>query len=190
MGRKNNKGDIIFDGRRWSNADADRIELSEPDPRWPTMFDAEAKQIRVALGADIIPRIEHVGSTAIPGIVAKPVIDILVLLPSDVKWERLISPLESLNYQYWKENPRHDRMFYVKGMPPRGKVRTHHVHVRKPEDANEMLLFRDHLIQHREVAKRYEALKRKFAEYHATDREAYTKAKTWFVNEVLRLLHI
>jgi len=69
--------------------------------------------------------------------------DILLVLPSDVKWERLISPLESLNYQYWNENPRHDCMFFVKRLSPQGKAKTQHVYVRTSDDANEMLIFDD-----------------------------------------------
>ncbi len=177
---------VTFDGERWSNAMEDRIELAEPDDRWPRGFALEARRIRAALDPDLNPRIEHVGSTAIPGIAAKPILDILIILPPGTDWRRLIAPLKSLDYVYWTDNPRSDRMFFVKGMPPYGPRRTHHVHVRGPEEARDMLLFRDHLIAHPDVAARYEALKRRLARDHATDREGYTRAKDRFVRAVLR----
>ncbi len=176
---------VAFEGQRWSNADSDRIEVSDPDFRWPAEFASEASRIRTVLGDDSSPRIEHVGSTAIPGIAAKPIVDILLIPPPEADWGRLIAPLESLEYVFWDENPRRDRMFFVKGMPPYGKGRTHHVHVRQPEDARDMLLFRDYLIRNRAVAVRYEALKRELAGRHPTDRESYTQAKRRFVEAVL-----
>lgn len=176
---------VTFDGRRWSNAASDRVELSEPDARWPKRFAVEAKRIRAVLDDDLNPRIEHVGSTAIPGIAAKPILDIVLILPAEAGWDRLVAPLESLDYVYWAENPRSDRMFFVKGMPPYGTRRTHHVHVRRPDDAVDMLLFRDHLSQRSDVAARYEALKRRLVRHHPTDREAYTRAKDRFIAAVL-----
>lgn len=180
------KRNVTFDGGRWSNADADRIGLSEPDPRWPALFAAEAGSIRAALDADPLPRIEHVGSTAVPGLAAKPIIDMLLIPEPEADWSRFVDPLESLGYVYWAENPRTDRMFFVKGMPPHGPARTHHVHVRRSSDAADALLFRDHLIGHADVAARYEALKRELAERHPTDREAYTSGKGAFVETVLK----
>jgi len=176
---------VTFDGRRWSNAAADRLELSEPDIRWPVHFAREAKRIRAVLEDDLDPTIEHVGSTAIAGIAAKPIIDIVIILPPGIHRGRLVAPLESLDYVYWAEHPRSDRMFFVKGMPPYGKRRTHHVHVRSPADARDMLLFRDHLNKHPDIAARYEALKRRLVRQYPTDREAYTRGKDRFVEAVL-----
>lgn len=74
-----NTGQLTFDGQRWSNVDEDRVNLVEYDPRWPTRFADEAAAIRAALGAESRPRIEHFGSTAIPAIASKPVIDIILI---------------------------------------------------------------------------------------------------------------
>ncbi|WP_034033129.1 GrpB family protein, partial [Pseudomonas aeruginosa] len=113
-----------FDGQRWSNADDDRIEVLPADPAWPQRFAAEAEAIRTALALPGLG-IEHVGSTAVPGLDAKPIIDILLLPPPGHDPQRLVAPLEGLGYQFWRENPNTQRMFFVKGMPPFGHGRTH-----------------------------------------------------------------
>ncbi len=180
---------VTHDGQRWSNAKADQIILVEHDWGWSVLFDQEAKSIRAVLDHDLNPTIEHFGSTAIPEIAAKPIIDIMIILPLTATWERLISPLESLNYVYWAENPHPERMFFVKGMPPYGHGRTHHVHVRQPADAKRELLFRDYLKAHPGAAKRYEMLKRSLAATYSTDREAYTKGKEEFIQEITAKIH-
>lgn len=131
-----------FDGQRWSNADDDRIEVLPADPAWPQHFAAEAEAIRTALALPGLG-IEHVGSTAVPGLDAKPIIDILLLPPPGHDPQRLVAPLEGLGYQFWRENPNTQRMFFVKGMPPFGHGRTHHVHVMPLAQADRYLLFRD-----------------------------------------------
>lgn len=180
---------VIHDGQRWSNADADRIILVEQNCGWADLFAQEAKSIRAVLDHDLNPTIEHFGSTAIPGIAAKPIIDIMIILPRTDPWERLIAPLESLNYVYWAENPHPERMFFVKGMPPYGHGRTHHVHVRQPADAKRELLFRDYLKAHPVEAKRYEMLKRSLAATYPHNREAYTKGKDGFIQEITAKIH-
>lgn len=76
-------------------------------------------------------------------------------------------------------------MFFVKGMPPYGERRTHHIHVRTPADAKDAILFRDYLRSHREAAAQYEALKREMASLYPTDREAYTRGKKIFIETIL-----
>jgi GrpB-like predicted nucleotidyltransferase (UPF0157 family) len=177
---------ITHDGRRWSNADADVIELVAYDPSWPQRFASEAGALRVALPADLGVAIEHFGSTAIPGMAAKPIIDIMLVVADRGRWNELIEPVQSLAYVYWAENPAPHHMFFVKGMPPFGTRRTHHVHVHRPDEARALIAFRDHLIAHPDDAARYAALKRELAEKFRTDRDAYTRAKAEFVAEVLR----
>ena len=141
---------VTHDGQRWSNADQDRVDLMEYNVDWPAMFEAEANRIRSTLGSAITFSLEHFGSTAIPGLAAKPIIDILMIVAEQSQWPRLIEPLKSLDYVFWADNPRHDRMFFVKGMPPFGARRTHHVPVRSPADAKASILFRDYLRRHAE----------------------------------------
>lgn len=176
---------VTFDGRRWSNADADVVQLRDYDPEWPMRYEAEARQIRSALGTTLNVTLEHFGSTAISGLVAKPIIDIMLIAPDMSIWPALIRPVEQLGYAFWADNPRRDRMFFVKGIPPFGTTRTHHVHVRTAEDARSALVFRDYLRRHPDEAARYAALKRALAARHTTDRDAYTAGKTTFVDEVV-----
>jgi GrpB-like predicted nucleotidyltransferase (UPF0157 family) len=158
--------------------DMDEIEIVEPDPRWPEMFRVEAAQLRRALDPALVIDIEHFGSTAIAGLAAKPIIDILITVRSIAAARSAIAPLLALGYVFWEDNPRKDRMFFVKGMPPHGTRRTHHVHIMEPGDElQRQLLFRDYLRAHSDEAQRYEALKRDLAQRHRHDREAYTNAK-------------
>ena len=88
------------------------------DPRWPELYKAEARRIRAALSSILVFTLEHFGSTAIPGLVAKPIIDIMLIAPDQGHWTHLVDPIGGLGYVFWAENPRQDTMFFVKGMPP------------------------------------------------------------------------
>jgi GrpB-like predicted nucleotidyltransferase (UPF0157 family) len=181
--------DIAFIDNRWSNAEADVIEICAYDPQWPDLFKHEATEVRAILPKEIATdsktRIEHFGSTAIPGLAAKPVVDIMLINDDMAMWPSLIEPLQSLSYVYWAENPRTDRMFFVKGMPPFGKKRSHHLHVRCSDDAQRELLFRDCLIRHPGIAAQYETLKRDLASRYRCDRKAYTESKNEFIRNIL-----
>ena len=178
---------VTRDGARWGNAADDRIVLVPYDAGWPARFEAEAARVAAALAQGGLGafQLEHVGSTAIPGLAAKPIIDILVIANDGARWPRAIAPLEGLGYVYWADNPRRDRMFFVKGMPPFGAGRTHHVHVRTKQDARDVLAFRDHLRRDRTAAGEYERLKRQLEASHPADRDAYTAGKSRFVAEIL-----
>jgi GrpB-like predicted nucleotidyltransferase (UPF0157 family) len=166
---------------------SDRIELAAYDPRWPALFAAEALLVRAALGDQVVA-VEHFGSTAIPGMAAKPIIDILVAVRSLAAMSHAEAALTPLGYVVWRDNPKRDRMFFVKGMPPYGARRTHHVHVTETSGAMwQRRIFRDYLIGHPDEARRYEALKRDLMARFPDDREAYTAAKTNFVDAVMRL---
>jgi GrpB-like predicted nucleotidyltransferase (UPF0157 family) len=176
---------VTHDGARWSNADEDRVEIVEPDPTWSQQFDAEVRELRSALKDIPGLEFEHFGSTAIPGLRAKPIIDILILHPDLSCWPQLVDPIRSLGYVYWAENPRKDRMFFVKGMPPFGSRRTHHVHVRVPADAVAELRFRNALRTDVALARKYEKLKDDLVVRYMNNRDTYTEGKTGFVTEVL-----
>jgi GrpB-like predicted nucleotidyltransferase (UPF0157 family) len=177
---------LTHDGRRWSNAEADRVDLVPYDPSWPARFAAEAAAIRAALGDGFAYEVLHAGSTAVPGLAAKPIVDVVLAVPDRTRWPSLVPALTGLGYVYWAENPDTTTMFFVKGMPPYGTGRTHHVHVHGPYAAATVVRFRDHLIAHPEDAARYEALKRDLAVRFPTDRDAYTKGKGAFVEAALR----
>src|SRR5579859_6674775 len=123
----------------------DKIEIVEYDPRWPELYRQEEAALRKAL-PDIPLRIEHYGSTAVPGLAAKPIIDILIRT-EEAHWPRLIEPIEKLGYFYWATNPEKDTLYFAKGMPPFGTRRTHHIHVFEPGRDKE-IRFRNHLRTH------------------------------------------
>jgi GrpB-like predicted nucleotidyltransferase (UPF0157 family) len=176
---------VSKDGNAWSNASEDRISLVDPDSSWPAQYEAETHRLRAILPRDSEIRLEHFGSTAIANLRAKPIIDILLIHPDTAYWPKLIDPVTSLGYVYWAENPRRDRMFFVKGMPPFGRQRTHHLHVRMPGDAKAALSFRDKLRGDPRLASRYAALKADLAARFPNDREAYTNGKAEFVARAL-----
>lgn len=169
----------------WSNATADRIELVDPDPSWHEQYKQEAAALRSVLPRLDGLRLEHFGSTSVPNVRAKPIIDILLIHPTPEVWPQFIKPICSLGYVYWAETPRKDQMFFVRGMPPFGLRRSHHVHVRTPQDAERELAFRELLRTDPVLAREYEKLKETLARRHTTDHDAYTEAKTAFVTEAL-----
>jgi GrpB-like predicted nucleotidyltransferase (UPF0157 family) len=165
----------------------DIIELASPDTTWPDRFAMESAAIRAALGsASEGLVIEHVGSTAVPGLASKPVIDILIIPPKGT-WplSEFVSTMPKLGYLFWAEDPEPQHMFFVKGMPPHGLGRTHHVHVYPTERAMPVIVFRDYLRSHPDAAGAYEALKKELAAKYPTDREAYTRGKDAFVARIL-----
>jgi GrpB-like predicted nucleotidyltransferase (UPF0157 family) len=166
----------------------DEVEVVNYDPRWPALFDEEAELLRANLDPSLIVGLEHFGSTAVPALSAKPIIDILIAVRSLADAQAsFVEPLRNLDYVYWAENPRKDRMFFVKGMPPFGSGRSHHVHVTEPDgEMWQRLAFRDYLRAHPEEARAYGQLKRRLASEHPTDREAYTSAKAAYIETVMR----
>jgi GrpB-like predicted nucleotidyltransferase (UPF0157 family) len=167
----------------------DDVEIVPYDPAWPEMYAYEAIRLRAVIDPAQVVGIEHFGSTAVPGLAAKPVIDILIAVTSLARAKTtLVEPIITLGYLYWGDNPKTDRMFFVKGMPPHGKRRTHHVHITEPE--GEMwqyrLAFRDHLRANPDEAERYEALKKDLAARYPTDRDRYTDAKSEYIADVYR----
>jgi len=179
---------------------AERIErvLREPvyivphNPDWPRMFAEERNHLLATLPPELIGRIEHFGSTAIPGLAAKPVVDMLVEVSSLEATKGRIAPvLEAAGYDYFWRPTRGDDVppFYAWFIKRDGDgVRTHHIHmVEKDFEHWQGLLFRDYLIEHPEVAREYEALKLRLAHDYPNDREAYTDGKTEYVVRVTQL---
>ncbi len=166
----------------------DEVEIVNYDPRWPLLFNEEAKRLRAILDPSLIVGLEHFGSTAISGLSAKPIIDILIAVRSLAAAQAtFVETLRNLDYVYWADNPKKDRMFFVKGMPPFGSKRSHHVHVTEPDgEMWRRLAFRDYLRAHPEEAETYERLKRRLAAEPQTDRDAYTNAKSAYVESVMR----
>jgi GrpB-like predicted nucleotidyltransferase (UPF0157 family) len=164
------------------------IKIVAYDPAWPAHFEAEAGALRVAFAA-LALRIEHVGSTSVPGLAAKAVIDIQVSVASLAAPERFLAPLAQLGYLHV---PMGDfDLVYPWFVKPHVWPSTHHVHlcVQGDEQERRHLAFRDHLRCHPEVAAEYVALKQTLAAAHhgrtLESRECYSLSKTGFVESVL-----
>jgi GrpB-like predicted nucleotidyltransferase (UPF0157 family) len=161
----------------------DALEVVRYDPRWPAEFAAERARIAAALGA-LALRIDHNGSTSVPGLAAKPVIDIQVSVGALALLEPFADPLARLGYTHL---PHPDDVFAPFFHRPARWPHTHHVHVVQAGGLEERktLAFRDYLREHDETAREYEELKRGLAGRWSAgggeSREAYANAKTEFV---------
>jgi GrpB-like predicted nucleotidyltransferase (UPF0157 family) len=155
--------------------------MVDHDPLWSVSFALEASLIKEAL-ADIHPTVVHIGSTAIPGICAKPIIDIMAGV-DDMKDCRIVSSLEKIGYIFQPDAGEPDRLFFRKGA-----TRTHHLHVVNIHSwtYSRHLIFRDYLLTHPSICVQYGELKRASAEKYRFDRTAYTNSKTEFIDSVLR----
>jgi GrpB-like predicted nucleotidyltransferase (UPF0157 family) len=170
---------------RWSNHAEDIITVMPYDRRWVEQFAAERRAIRECVDAAIPLVIEHFGSTAIPGVPAKPIIDIMLGVDRR-HWSTIVQALKRITYVHWEDNPDADREFLVKGMPPFGTRRTHHVHICEVGGPLwERLLFRDYLQNHAEDRLAYANLKHQLAAEYPEDRVAYTRGKDALVVEIM-----
>ena len=164
------------------------IILSKHRAEWTKFYEQEKDTIISALGTKNISRINHIGSTSVPGLIAKPTIDILLEIPTDADIPSLTAALISAGYicNTQPNNPAPHLMF-MKGYTPQGfRGQAVHLHVRFPGDWNE-LYFRDYLRSHPETAKSYGKLKQNLQLRYEHDRDAYTEAKTDFIQEATRL---
>jgi len=158
------------------------IEVVSYDPAWPARFDEERQDIRRVLGSWLAGPIEHIGSTAIPGIAAKPVIDIMAGVESLGASAAAIPAAATLGYCYFPYQPDLKHWF----CKPSPNLRTHHLHlvpIGTPQWVR-ALAFRDYLRVDAKAAAEYETLKRRLAQTFKFDREAYTEAKSPFINAV------
>lgn len=159
------------------------IRIAQYDSRWSADFDAEAIRIAEALG-DVVVCLHHIGSTAIPGISAKPVIDILMDVSELSELSELdgrSSQMEALGYEAKGEFGIPDRRYFrrddVNG------IRTHQVHAFVPQSdgVDRHLAFRDYMIAHPKIAQLYGELKQQLAEQFPNDMNAYMDGKDSFV---------
>lgn len=151
--------------------------------KWALLFEEEAERLRAALG-DFVLDIQHVGSTSIPGIPAKPIIDIAVAVQNFEEASRCVAPLEAIGYKYLGELGIPRRHYFVRETD---NHRTHNLHMNEIHSADwqQQIAFRDTLRQDTDLAQAYAALKLRLAEQFPTDRAAYTEAKSGFISRVL-----
>lgn len=155
------------------------------DPRWPALFEQERARLEAGLGA-LCLAVEHVGSTAVPGLAAKPVIDIALGIPSLDRTEELVEKMVAMGYGYVPqfESAMPTRRYFHR---PSYAAHTHHVHAWSLDELRTRpeLAFRDYLRAHADTAAEYAALKRHLAERFREDREGYTLAKGDFIRAVV-----
>ena len=167
----------------------DEVGVVPYDPRWPELFENERFHLLSCLPTDLVKRIEHFGSTAVPGLPAKPIVDILVEVTSlDDTKQRIAPILEAQGYDYfWRPSFGNDTPPFYAWFIKRDKNgnRTHHIHVVESHFEHwDRLLFRDYLIDNPDVAQEYCNLKMKLSYTYQNDRAAYTQAKSDFIRRV------
>ncbi|MEQ9400636.1 MAG: GrpB family protein [Longimicrobiales bacterium] len=160
------------------------IEIRTYDARWPREFERVRAELTAALPRGVLA-IHHVGSTSVPGLAAKPILDVLVGVPSFSPALRELRPaLEGLGFTYRPDDDLPDRHYFPRTV---AGLRRHHLSLAEPASRHyrNTLVFRDALRDDPALARRYEALKRHLAATVGTDRLAYLDGKTAFVHEVL-----
>ncbi|MGP8201861.1 MAG: GrpB family protein [Limisphaerales bacterium] len=186
---------MITNQERVQRAVREDVGIVPYDSRWPEMFRREADHLRSSVPSPLILRIEHFGSTAVPGLAAKPIVDMLVQVSSlRAARSKIVPILEAQGYEYfWRPSFGDDTppwyAFFIR-RDERG-IRTHHIHMvtsgRAFRGHWERLLFRDYLIDHPEAARAYERIKRDLAAAHPNDRVAYTNGKTKFIQQIMTM---
>lgn len=159
-----------------------RMEIVDYSAEWPQIYMSEVSLLREALGNELV-RAHHIGSTAVPGLAAKPVIDILLEVRSVERLDAFDSAMERLGYQPHGEFGIPGRRYYPKG----GDDRTHHVHAFDDSDRQieAYVAFRDYLRTHPTAVAEYAAVKREGSMAHQTDPEAYVAFKHDFVERMV-----
>jgi len=162
------------------------------DPIWPRLFEEEKRHLLHCLPSELVRRIEHFGSTAIPGLPSKPIVDILVEVTDlDETRQRVAPILEGQGYDYfWRPSWGDDVPPYYAWFIKRGRDgnRTHHIHMVESHFEHwDRLFFRDYLLEYPDIAQEYATLKLSLSQTYHNDRVAYTKAKTDFIVRVTKI---
>jgi GrpB-like predicted nucleotidyltransferase (UPF0157 family) len=160
------------------------------DPQWPDLFRAERAHLLTCLPPELVRRVEHFGSTAVPGLSAKPIVDVLLEVTDLGETQRRIVPiLEAQGYEYfWRPTHGDDGPPFYAWFIKRNATgrRTHHMHMVEAgfREHWDRLRFRDYLIAHPDIARQYQELKLELASQHAQDRLAYARGKAAFIEAV------
>jgi len=161
------------------------IELIDYDPTWPTRFVEQKTRLTIILNAWLAGEIEHIGSTSVPGLRSKPIVDILAPVQSLAASRAATPILEEDGWLYWPDDPNQDyRLWFLR---PNPAARSHHLQIIQHDhpSSRALIVFRD--VLRRDVMARtaYSALKADLANKHQSDRNAYSNAKTEFVQAIL-----
>jgi GrpB-like predicted nucleotidyltransferase (UPF0157 family) len=162
------------------------VALVDYDPSWPAAFAVQQAELSRLLRPWLTAPPEHVGSTAVPGLRAKPTVDIVAPVRSLQEAQAAVPLLERNGWLFWADDP--NRIYRLWFLRPRPEARTHHLHIMQHDHAElrNVLLFRDALRSDAKLRDAYAALKQRLAEQHRLDRDAYSDAKTGFVQSALR----
>ncbi|WP_369344339.1 GrpB family protein [Bifidobacterium aquikefiricola] len=156
------------------------IQLSEHDPQWSAWYEDESSSLVRILGGNVA-RIDHIGSTYVSGLVAKPIVDILLQVRPTADIADVRGVLEGDGWLLMAECPERGELDLNKGYTPEGfAAKVFHLHVRREGDWDE-LRFRDYLVGHSDAAAQYGELKRRLLVKYEHNRDAYTQAKTGFI---------
>ncbi len=160
-----------------------KVQLKQYNPKWEELFKQESMLISSAI-SNFLLDIQHVGSTAIPKIVAKPIIDMAGAINSVENIDKIIVPMYGIGYTYRGEQGIPGRHLFVKGDEDR---RTHHFHVMQTDhhEWKDQILFRDFMREHPQEAKQYSEFKQKLFIQYGNDRGKYTDSKTDFIQTML-----
>ncbi|WP_020060306.1 GrpB family protein [Bacillus sp. 123MFChir2] len=160
------------------------VVIEEYTAKWALQFTEEQKSIIGIIG-DVAIAIEHIGSTSVEGLSAKPILDMMVGVRTLNDIDMFIEPLKAIGYEHVLHEEFPNRRFFRKGLWRAG---THHLHIYRygSEEWNHNLLFRDYLGSHPNVRQQYEQLKKELATKYRFDRVAYTNAKAPFIVDVIK----
>ncbi|MBK6831102.1 MAG: GrpB family protein [Flavobacteriales bacterium] len=175
---------------RISALDRERIAIAPYDANWPLLYTEIEKQIKQMVPRQLMQRISHIGSTAVPGLSGKPIVDVQVEVNDLERVRETIAPLmEEAGYEFfWRPTMGDAAPFYAWFiLRNEAKERIAHVHMVESGQASaDRIVFRDYLRSHPEESARYEALKQDLAKRFPKDRASYTANKGSYVSEVLR----
>ena len=161
---------------------AQHIIVKEYDANYPSMFEKEKEQLVPSLKDNLVD-VFHIGSTAVPGLSSKPIIDIMISVNSLEKVDEKKNEFKEIGYEYLGEYGIKGRRYLRKG----GDERTHQVHIFHKDDTNNLkrhLAFRDFLIAHKDIADKYGKLKRELAIKYSYDIDKYCDGKEDFVKDI------
>ena len=164
------------------------IEISQYNSNWPKLYEEERQLIEKNINPTLFSRIEHFGSTSVPGLSSKNTIDILMAVEfGDTSNHEIIEQMKKIGYDFnWQNEGANTHMVFIKGYDPDDpSQQTYHIHA-APENHSlwNRIHFRNYLITHPEVAHAYEVLKKSLANKYKYERVAYRIAKTEFIKEI------
>ena len=163
---------------------SEAVELVDPDSAWPAAFERERTLIEACWSVPPL-LVEHIGSTAIPGLPAKPIIDMIVLVVDLEVGRASVPALEAKGFEYRADYADKTKLFLMKRHPESG-LRTHHLHIHYNEDeVRRHLLFRDALRADDQARDAYRDLKQALAVRYRDDRMAYSRHKTAFIDQLI-----